>query len=255
MPLVVSLLVGALVVVGAGLALIAAPRGAAQEQGALLEYPVYPPTPTVGAPPTPGPALASATVLTASTFDDACALDSWRFVDQTAVLAEMTAQWAVADGRLVQDYAGRARNPSIQEAAGLTGAADWTDYTVQVQFYDEFNGTAGLLARYTGQEPTAARYYRVRVLKESFPATPKLVLEKVVDGVATALVAIKGPGFSERAWHTLALSVQGGSLTVTLDGQVVAEAQDAAPLPAGQAGLYTRAIGGILFDNFLVTAP
>jgi hypothetical protein len=91
------------------------------------------------------------------------------------------------------------------------------------------------------------------MLKDSFPATPKLVLERVDQGVARALVEINGPGFSERAWHTLGLTVSGGSLRATLDGQVVAEAEDSAPLPAGRAGLYTRASGGILFDDFLVT--
>jgi hypothetical protein len=36
---------------------------------------------------------------------------------------------------------------------------------------------------------------------------------------------------------------------------VVVEAEDPAPLPAGRAGLYTRAMGGILFDDVVVAAP
>jgi hypothetical protein len=254
-PFLVSLVVGALVVAGVGLALTQAPQGAAQSQGALLEYPAYPPTPTIGANPVQPQLSGAGTVLAQSDFADASGLSSWAFVDQNLVLSEMAGRWAVADGRLVQDYAGQARNPSIQEVAGLTGDAAWGDYTVQVSFYDEFNGTAGVIAHYTGAEPTTASYYRVRALKDSFPATPKLVLERVDQGVAHALVAIDGPGFTERAWHTLALTVSGGSLRASLDGQVVAEAEDATPLPAGQAGIYTRASGGILFDDFLVTAP
>jgi hypothetical protein len=81
------------------------------------------------------------------------------------------------------------------------------------------------------------------------------VLERVEQGVARALVAIDGPGFSERAWHRLSLTVSGTSVQASLDGQVVAEAEDSTPLPAGRAGLYTRASGGILFDDFLVTTP
>lgn len=258
-PLIVSLVVGALVVAGVGLALLAPQPGAAQSQGPLLQYPSYPPTPTIGPNPTAGAGLAGGAVLAQATFDDASALGAWQFVDlQTgpaALLAEQASNWQVADGRLVQDYAGRARNPSIQETQGLLAVGGAADVAVTASFYDEFNGTAGLVARYTGSDAVTARYYRFRVLKDSYPATPKLVLEKVDAGAVTTLVAIKGPGFTERAWHTLGLSVVGGRLTATLDGQVVAEAQDDAPLPAGQAGLYTRAIGGILFDDFLVTAP
>jgi hypothetical protein len=252
--LLVSAVVGALVLAGLVLALVRAPQGAAQEQGGLLEYPAYPPTPTVGPNPTAGPQLAGA-ALARSSFDDASALASWELVDLEFVLPDLHANWVVADGRLVQDAAGRAKSPTIQETAALTGDPGWTDYTLQASFYDAYNGTAGLLARYSGADPTTARYYRFRLLKDTFAASPKLVLEKVEGGVATALVAIKGPGFRERTWHTLGLTVVGGRLTATLDGQVVAEAQDAAPLPAGRAGLYTRASGGIFFDDVSITAP
>jgi len=36
---------------------------------------------------------------------------------------------------------------------------------------------------------------------------------------------------------------------------VVAEAEDATPLLAGRAGVYTRAMGGIRFDDLAVVAP
>jgi len=251
--LAVSLLVALLAAVGVGFALTQAPQGTAQ--GPQIRYPDFPPTPTIGANPTAAAQLSSGQVLMSSDFADAGALSQWRFVDQARVLESMVGRWVVKDGRLVQDYAGEARSMSTHETAALAGDAGWTDYTVQVSFYDELNGTAGLIARYTGQEPTQARYYRARVLKSTFDVTPKLVLEKVVDGVATALATQDGPGFSERTWHTLVLRVRGGSLWVQLDGKVVAEAQDASPLPAGQAGVYTRALGGISFDDFVVTAP
>jgi hypothetical protein len=254
LPAVVSTLVGALVVGAVALALWQAPGGVAQEQQPLLEYPAYPPTPTVPPPPTKVPGLAGVPLAQAS-FDDAAALGSWTLVDLEAVLPDNRANWVVADGRLAQDAAGRAKNPSIQETAALTGAADWTDYTVQVSFYDELNGTAGLIARYRGEAPTTASYYRYRILKSTYEARPKQVLEKVEQGVATTLAEVEGPGFTERTWNVVALTVAGGQLTVRLNGQVVAEALDAAPLAAGQAGIYTRAIGGIAFDNFSVVAP
>ncbi|NTU83512.1 MAG: DUF1080 domain-containing protein [Chloroflexales bacterium] len=250
----VSVIVGALVIGAVALSLWQAPQGVAQEQEPLLEYPAYPPTPTIGPNPTKEPTLAG-TPLAQVSFDDPAALSAWNLVDLEAVLPDSQANWVVAEGRLAQEAAGRAKNPSIQETAALTGAAEWSDYTVQVSFYDELNGTAGLIARYSGAEPTTASYYRYRVLKSSYAATPKQVLEKVEHGVVTTLVEVEAPGFSERTWNVLALTVRGGALTVTLNGAVVAEAQDAAPLAAGQAGIYTRAIGGILFDDFSVVAP
>jgi hypothetical protein len=245
----------ALLVAGAlGVALWQAPRGVAQEQQPLLEYPEYPPTPTVGANPTAAPGLQAAP-LAGSSFDDPAALSDWQLVDFSFVLDESRSNWAVADGRLQQQNTGATRSPSTQETAAITGEAGWSDYTVQVSFYDETNGTAGLVARYSGTSGPTASYYRYRILKDSYEATPKQVLEKVEGGVATTLAEQVGPGFTEREWHVLALTVAGGRLTVTLDGAVVAEAEDPAPLAAGRAGVYTRAMGGILFDDFAVTTP
>jgi hypothetical protein len=251
---IVSGAVGALVAGALAVGLWQAPRGVAQEQQPLLEYPEFPPTPTIGPNPTALAQVASAPLFAAS-FDDASALGAWTFVDLEPVLADSRSNWAVtAEGRLAQEATGRAKNPSIQQTAALTGQASWTDYTVTASFYDLMNGTAGLMARYSGAEPTTASYYRYRVIKNSYEATPKQVLEKVQNGVATTLTEVVAPGFEERVWNVVSLTVQGGRLTVTLNGQVVAEAEDVTPLGAGQAGIYTRAIGGILFDDFAVVA-
>lgn len=237
-----------------GFALWQAPQGVAQEQQPILEYPAYAPTPTIGPNPEAAASL-QGTSLAASSFDDAAALAGWELVDFSFVLDDSRSNWGVAEGRLEQQNTGRTSSPSIQETAALTGSAEWTDYTVQTSFYDQANGTAGLVARYSGENAQTASYYRYRILKNEYEATPKQVLEKVVGGVATPLVELKEPGFTPREWHVVALSVVGNRLTVTLDGVVVAEAEDASPLAAGKAGVYTRAMGGILFDDFAVTAP
>lgn len=252
-----TLIGGALALLAAGalgVALWQAPRGVAQEQQPLLEYPAFPPTPTVGPNPT-APATLQGTTLAAAAFDSPDALAAWQFVDLELVLDESRSLWGLADNALRQQNTAAAGNPSIQETAALTGSSDWTDYTVQTAFYDESNGTAGLIARYSGENPTTASYYRYRIIKDEFEATPKQVLEKVQGGVATTLVEQKGPGFTPRQWHVLALSVVANRITVTLDGVVVAEAEDPTPLVAGRAGLYTRAMGGIRFDDVSVVAP
>ncbi|MCS6880814.1 MAG: DUF1080 domain-containing protein [Oscillochloridaceae bacterium] len=254
-PMIVSLAVGLLVIGAIAVTLWQAPRGVAQDQQPILEYPVYPPTPTVGPNPTTPPLPQGRAPLAVTAFDDAADLRAWEIVDLEFVLPESRSVWTIRDGRLAQDATAAAGNPSIQETLALTGEAAWTDYTVRVSFYDFYNGTAGLVARYSGADPATASYYRFRILKNTFEDTPKRVLEKVEGGVATTLAAIDEPGFTEREWHTLALSVNGGAITVTLDGQVVAQAQDPAPLKAGRAGIYTRAIGGIIFDDFAVVQP
>jgi hypothetical protein len=227
----------------------------AQEQQPLLEYPEYPPTPTVGPNPTAVLGTQAGAPLLTADFSDPASLSSWEVVDFSFVLAESRSVWALEAGRLTQAATAAAGNPSTQETALLTGAADWTDYTVQVSFYDQTNGVAGLVARYRGTDGPTASYYRYRILKQQYEATPKQVLEKVEGGVATSLVEVEAPGFTPQAWHVLALTVVGNRLTVTLDGEVVAEAEDPTPLPAGRAGIYTRAMGGILFDDFSVVAP
>ncbi|MFV9503389.1 MAG: family 16 glycoside hydrolase [Oscillochloridaceae bacterium umkhey_bin13] len=244
-----------LVVAAVAVAFWPAPRGVAQSPEPLLQYPDFPPTPTVGPNPTTAPSLAG-TTLFSSRFDGPAALDAWKLVDLEFVLSDSRSNWGITpEGRLEQQTTGRAFNPSIQRTAALTGSADWRDYRVQVSFYDQFNGTAGLIARYQGDDPTTASYYRYAIIKDSFEATPKQVLEKIERGVATTLVAIPGPGFEERTWNVLQLEVVGNTITVTLNGQVVIEAEDAAPLISGKAGIYTRAIGGIFFDDVSVTTP
>ena len=122
-----------LAAVALGLALWQAPRGVAQEQQPILEYPAYPPTPTIGANPQPEASI-QGTPLLSATFDDPAALTAWEVVDFDFVLDESRAVWGVAEGRLAQQNTAAAGNPSIQETAALTGAADWADYTAQVSF-------------------------------------------------------------------------------------------------------------------------
>ena len=131
----------------------------------------------------------------------------------------------------------------------LTGDPGWTDYTVSASVYDQNNATFGLVARRQGNS-----FYRYRIIADQFEATPKQILEKVVNGVATPLVTREGPGYAPRQWHTIAMRVVGPSIRVTLDGALVAEASDST-LAGGQAGLYTRALGGIRFDDVTVSAP
>jgi hypothetical protein len=179
-------------------------------------------------------------------------LAAWQSVALDFVLTEDTPNWVIDNGRLRQDFAGELRNSSLAQVALLAAAPVMGDGVVRVSFYDEFNGVAGIVARYQGEVGYEASYYRVRLLKNEYEATPKYVLEKVVDGVVTSLAAVEGPGFAPRQWHVIELELRGGMLQVRLDGKLLMDATDGQPLPAGQAGVYTRAIGGMLFDDFII---
>lgn len=224
----------------------------AQDSEPLLKYPDFAPTPTI-APAPEQPALAgvvqksSAAPLFSDSFDGAKA-GAWEFADLTQVLPEDKATWSVQDGRLVQTGTTIPNSPKANPAAAFVGSSSWTDYTVQAKVYDQINGTFGLIARRSGDS-----FYRYRVVADVFDTAPKQVLEKVVNGVATPLAEVASPGYQQRQWYNVALSVQGSEIRVWLDGKLVAQATDTT-LTSGQAGLYTIAAGNIFFDDVSVTS-
>ena len=225
--------------------------GQAEEGGPILQYPPEPPAPTIGPNPTVPANLATGPQFVAD-FASTDSLTVWQSVELDFVLPEDRANWVIDNGRLRQDFAGELRNSSLAQVT-LLAPTTFTDGVVRVSFYDEFNGIAGVVARYQGEVGYEASYYVLRLLKREYEATPKYVLEKVVDGVATPLATVEGPGFAPRQWHVIELEVRGNTLTARLDGKLLMQATDAQPLPAGRIGVYTRAIGGMLFDDVIVT--
>jgi len=237
-----------------GVSIWRTPAGVAQEDQPILQYPDYPPEPTIGPNPTVAPSLASAPLYTQAFASDE-ALKELRFVDLDPVLAEQKGNWIVRDGRLVQDLAGRARNPSTHSIAALVADGSYGDVSVRASFYDDVNGVAGLVARYNGDVGAEASYYRFTILKNEYEAEPKQLLEKVVDGVATPLAELRAPGFAPKQWHVMELTAVGGQISVSVNGQVTLTAADPQPLPAGTVGVYTRAIGAIAYDDLIVSQP
>ena len=246
--------VALLTVAAVGLAISLAPRGQAQEGSAneqqpILQYPEFEPTPTIGAAPAAPPSR-SAAPLYSTGFDSEADLAGWEFAELEPVLPDSASRWGVRDGRLAQLTTEPVGNPDSRPTIAVTGDASWQEVIVGANFYDLYNGTAGLVTHRNGDN-----YYRFFVIADYYEDAPKLALEKVVDGVVTQLAVADGPGHVDREWHSLYLSVIGGELSASIDGQVVLQATDAAPLGGGQAGVYTRAFGGILFDDFAVSKP
>jgi len=235
--------------------LMSAPATPGQaEQQDLIVLPTVPPTPTVppapARPATGGAVPQSATTRLADAFDTDVSLGAWRIVDLEPVPPERQASWIVADGRLQQNRTvPPLRDPSIHETAAIAGDASWSDYTISASFYDQENANVGLIARRQGDS-----YYRYRIIRDDYEARPKHLLEKVVNGDVTIIASLDASGYGARTWHSIALSVSGSQLRAYFDGQPTISASDTS-LAAGEVGLYTRAIGGMLFDNVTVTSP
>jgi hypothetical protein len=222
--------------------------GRAEEPEPILKMPTYPPTPTVAPAPANAPSVAGAAMATFN-FDTADALTRWQIIDEEGIPADYRSVWDVEDGALIQNRTADAGNPNLQETMAVTGDTAWSDYTISAKVYDQKNATFGLVARRQGNS-----YYRFRILANRYPDTPKQILEKVVNGVATPLVTNDTPGYDQRVWHTVSLTVAGSHISVKFDGKVVVETDDTS-LASGQAGLYTRALGSIRFDDVVIARP
>ncbi len=221
------------------------------EQGMpLAQYVFDLPAPTIGPNPTMSAGLAAHALFIAD-FAAADSLNEWQMAELDFILPEDRANWIIDNGRLRQNFAGELQSSSLNQIAALAPGV-YEDGVVRVSFYDEVNGVAGLIARYQGEVGYEADYYRLRVLKNEYEASPKYVLSKVVDGVAIPLAEVAGPGFTPRQWNVLELELRGSELTARLNDKLLLRVTDTQALPEGRMGIYTRALGGILFDDFII---
>jgi hypothetical protein len=212
-----------------------------------IQMPDAPPTAVIG----DGPANAnlSGESLFQTNFANDTALNGLEFVDvgiPQAASKDDKARWVVEEGTLAQRDTNGYR-PSPHQTFVLAGDTSWGDVQVSVSFYGTASNSAGLIARRNGDS-----YYRYTIIPDANGGSPKQALVKAIDGVETTLVEVIDPGYTLDGWHTLTMRVQGGAITVTLDGVVVVDDLDDAPLAGGQAGIATLAIGGIIFDNLAI---
>lgn len=212
----------------------------------ILVYPDAAPTPTMGQPAAAAaPALSS---VGASPLSPADILAGWQVIDTPTALPGEGGRWIEREGHVYQHGLNPAASLSAAETA-LMSPDTYSDVTISASFYDNGNGTVGLIARHS-----EAGFYRVRLHANPSYDGEALVLEKVTGGVAVPLLLNAGePLYQPHAWHTLALSVTGGKILVTLDGKVVAEVEDLAPLQGGSAGLYTRALSNLFFSQITLS--
>ncbi len=239
---------GALLVVLVAVLALMASQPSRADEGTLVKFPTFPPTATIGQAPPDTQALGGARLFS-DAFASSGSLSAWSVIDSKDILPEDASNWLVEDGQLIQDRSGFAKSPSERETMLVAGKTGWADYVVSAKVYDVQNATFGLVARRQGDN-----FYRYRVIADVYEATPKHVLEKVVNGVVTPLATLDGPGYAQRKWHSVSLRVVGSKIEARLDGALVLQATDST-LASGQAGVYTRAFGGIRFDDVAVAQP
>lgn len=218
----------------------------AEEGQAILQMPDFPPTPTIPPAP-PQRQVAGGPVLFTDSFDSTASLTNWQIIDVEQPLPGEESVWKVVDGRLNQDRTARAYNPDFRDTMAITGSSDWSNYTVTAEVYDAASATVGLVARYQG-----GSFYRLRMFADGTEGSRTIVLEKVVDGIATELASANTTGYQHYRWYTIALSVNGSQIQASVDGVTALQATDGS-LTAGQAGVTTIAFGAVSFDSVTIT--
>src|SRR5689334_847417 len=153
--------------------------GRAEEGAPILTYPDITPTATIAPIPASKPNAAGVSLLSDS-FDTPGPLTGWEILDPPDIMPQDQSNWEAQDGVLLQTGTGAAHDPNTNETMAVTGNQSWTDYTISVKVYDQENATFGLIARRKGNS-----FYRYRIIASSLSGTPKQVLEKVINGVAT----------------------------------------------------------------------
>ncbi|MEU0558976.1 family 16 glycoside hydrolase [Dactylosporangium sp. NPDC006015] len=135
-------------------------------------------------------------------------------------------------------------NAGSENARDFAGDSGWINYTVQAAVKPlslGSGGFVGLLARSTG----ATTFYRLALLPGN-----QVQLQAVNSGSVTVLGSASRT-VSTGTWYTLAITVNGGAISGSVDGTQVASASDAS-IAKGRIGLQT-AYSSASFDNVTVT--
>jgi hypothetical protein len=184
--------------------------------------------------------------LLSADFGPATDLTQWTVRDAADALPGPSV-WQTQQGRLIP-VSNADTLPAMYASALVTGDRQWQDYQVSAAAYVSGNDEVGVVAR-AGE----AGYYVFTLLPQG--RTPALVLARyeAANHAFIPLATADRGGFVERRWYQVALAVQGGQLTASVDGQVVLTAHDTT-YARGQAGVTGYPEGGLEFDNLTVQA-
>jgi hypothetical protein len=161
----------------------------------------------------------------------------------------MAASWRIKDGMLHQSGIAGEEDASI-DALFVTRTTTATDAVLEALAFPAGGEPLGLVLRWTSDG-----YYVAKLYARSDNTQPKAAIVKVIPQGQTTLARSEGwPGYTPRQWHIAGFSAKGNALTLTLNGQVIAQATDS-QLTGGNFGFYAYADGRAYFDNARLTLP
>ncbi|MFG1992411.1 polysaccharide lyase family 1 protein [Actinoplanes sp. NPDC048988] len=130
----------------------------------------------------------------------------------------------------------------------LAGTTSWADYTVRARVKPIAFAATGRTAGVAARVRSSSEYYAF-VLTGGGAAQ----LQRVSGGTATVLGTAAAGGAATGAWRVLALTVQGSTLTGSVDGAAVVRATDST-LSSGRIGLLAS-YASASFDDVVVASP
>ncbi|MFF4341324.1 ricin-type beta-trefoil lectin domain protein [Kitasatospora sp. NPDC001540] len=132
----------------------------------------------------------------------------------------------------------------------MVGDGRWTNYTVSADALFEQTGTVELLGRVSqqGRNNNGLNAYHLRVSDNGTWSIDKSDTTWTYTTLAHGTTAAPGTG----SWHTVALTLQGATLTAALDGRTLGSATDYS-FSDGRAGLGVTGYRTEQFDNFSLT--
>lgn len=213
-------------------------------EGALPADQVQPPPTTV---PAPAPSTALSNVQTEG-FD---ALPAGWAAGASDAMPDQQGSWASESGKLV------AKEPeggqqSFEGSIFLSPISTTARANIAVQVYPQGNQVVGIVFR-----STKNGYYLFRVMRDGNNAPERRQLQRydANTGQYTTLASdTQGKGYVLGSWQDLRVETDGDLITCFFNNEKVFEIQDS-QFTGGQAGMYTLALGEVIFDNFTVATP
>ncbi|MEY9895212.1 hypothetical protein ABIA31_008901 [Catenulispora sp. MAP5-51] len=141
-------------------------------------------------------------------------------------------------------------NEAYYDPYTYMGDASWSNYTVTSDVMLPQAGTVELLGRVgqQGRNDNGLNAYHLRVSTTGAWSILRSDTSWNFTTLASGTVAALGTG----TWHTIALKMQGSTLSAVIDGAVAGSATDNA-FANGQAGLGVVGYQSAQFDNFALT--
>ena len=202
-------------------------------------------------PPTTVPAAAPSTALSNIQSEGFDKLPAGWAAAASDAMPDQQGSWASEAGKMVAK-APDGGQQSFEESIFLSPTATAARANIAVQIYPQGNQAVGIVFR-----STKNGYYLFRVFRDGNNAPERRQLQRydAKTGLYTTLIGdTQGKGYELGRWQDLRVETDGDLITCFFDNQKVFEVHDA-QYTDGQSGVYTLALGDMIFDNFTVALP